>query len=170
MAGTKFEELKSAIYEYGDAAFQNLMRCRALADAIVAEFPVYIGCEASCVSAVPIDGAFDPRRDYGDEAFSFHKRQVIILEPVRFGVSLVVGNAEDTGSLWLRTIVSAEITGDTFDIFVASQPRIRVPLEFGGRLEPVFEAIHKEFLETFTLEVMEFNDARYKTGIGFLPV
>ncbi|MEL7240658.1 MAG: hypothetical protein AAGK78_17500, partial [Planctomycetota bacterium] len=82
----------------------------------------------------------------------------------------VVGNAEDTGSLWLRTIVSAEITGDTFDIFVASQPRIRVPLEFGGRLEPVFEAIHKEFLETFTLEVMEFNDARYKTGIGFLPV
>ena len=170
MAETKFEELKAAIYEYGDAAFQNLMRCRALADTIVNDFPDYIGCKRECVSSVPIEGAFDPRKDYGDEAFSFHRRQVIILEPVRFGLSLIVGNAEDSGSLWLRTVISAEITGDTFDIFVASQPRIRVPLDFTGKLEPVYEAIHKEFLETFTLEVMEFNDARYKTGIGFLPV
>lgn len=170
MSQTKFEELKSAIYEYGTAAFQNLLRCRALADAIVAGYPKHIECDEGCVTTVPIEGAFDPRKAYGDEAFSFHGREVIILEPVRFGLCQIVGNAEDSGSLWLRTVISIEITGDTFDVFVASQPLIRVPLEFNGHLGPVFDAIHKEFLETFTLEVMEFNDARFKTGIGFLPV
>ncbi len=170
MAATKFDELKDAIYAYGAAAFQNLLRCRAFGDAVVAGFPDYIGCEASCVSAVPIRGRFDPRRDYGDEAFSFHAREVIILEPVRFGLCLIVGNAEDAGALWLRTVISTEITGDTFDVFVAAQPLIRIPIDFEGKLSPVFDAIHKEFLETFTLEVMEFNDARFQTGIGFLPV
>ncbi len=170
MAATKFEELQNAIYEYGEAAFQNLLKCRALADAIVDGYAPYIGCSADCVSAVPLEGPFDPRKDYGDEAFNFHQRDVIILEPIRFGISLVVGNAEDAGSLWLRTAIAVEITGDTFDIFVATQPLIRVPLEFEGKLAPVFDAVHKEFMETFTLEVMEFNDARFKTGIGFLPV
>jgi len=170
MTSTKFEELKSAIYDYGDAAFQNLLRCKALGEAIIEGYPKYIGSPEGSVSAVPIEGPFDPRNDYGDEAYSFHKRDVIILEPIRFGLSLVVGNAEDAGSLWLRTMISVEITGDTFDIFVASQPLIRVPLQFDEKLSPVYDAIHKEFLETFTLEVMEFNDSRFKTGIGFLPV
>ena len=170
MAGEKFEELKSAIYEYGEAALENLLRCRALADEIVDGFAKYEGCDRGCVTMVPPIGAFDPRKDYGDEAFSFNGRQVIILEPIRFGISLIVGNAEDAGALWLRTVVSMEITGDTFDIFVASQPLIRVPLDFDGKLDPIFEAIHREFLETFTLEINEFNDTRYSTGIGFLPV
>ena len=170
MPQTKFEELQKAIFDYGEAAFQNLLRCRAFGDAVSQGFPEYIGCSEDCVSAVPIQGPFDPRKEYGDEAFSFYGREVIVLEPIRFGISLIVGNAEDSGALWLRTIISVEITGDTFDVYVASQPLIRVPLEFEGKLTPVYDAIHKEFLETFTLEVMEFNDSRFKTGIGFLPV
>lgn len=164
----KFEELKAAIFAYGDAAFQNLLRCRALSEAIVEGFALYEGCDQNCVSVVPPAGEFDPRKDYGDEAFSFHGRPVIILEPIRFGVSLVVGNAEDSGSLWLRTMVSMEMTGEGFDVYVASRPLIRIPLEFEGKLEPVFDAMHREFLETFTIEVNEFNDQRYSTGIGFL--
>lgn len=170
MSETKFKELQQAVFDYGQAAFRNLLKCRAFADAVIEGLPAYLGCEPYNVTAVPAEGAFDPRHDYGDEAFSFHHRDVIILEPVRFGLSLIVGNAEDTGALWLRTIVAVEITGDQFIIFVAARPAIKVPLEFDGALTPVFEAIHKEFLETFTLEVMEFNDARFKTGIGFLPV
>ena len=170
MTATKFDELKAAIFEYGDAAFQNLLRSRALAEAIIEGLPDFMGCEPECVHAVPIDGPFDPRKEYGDEAFSFFKRDVIILEPIRFGLSLIVGNAEDSGSLWLRTALAIEVTGDTFDVFVASRPLIRIPIEFKGKLDPVFDAIHHEFLETFTLEVMEFNDRRFKTGIGFLPV
>jgi len=90
MTSTKFEELKSAIYDYGDAAFQNLLRCKALGEAIIEGYPKYIGSPEGSVSAVPIEGPFDPRNDYGDEAYSFHKRDVIILEPIRFGLSLVV--------------------------------------------------------------------------------
>lgn len=169
MAGSKFEELQAAIRDYGQAAFQNLLKCRALGEAIAHGFHIFEGCPAANVAAVPAQGAFDPRKDYGEEAFSFSGRDVIILEPVRFGLSLIVGNVEDSGALWLRTVISAEIIGENFDIFVASQPVIRVPIDFDGKLDPVFEAIHREFLETFTLEVNEFLDARFKTGIGFLP-
>ncbi len=166
--GAKFEELRSAIRAYGDAAFQNLLKCRALGDAIVAGFHDYEGCPAENVVAVPAQGVIDPHKDYGDEAFSFAGREVIILEPVRFGLCLIVGNAEDSGSLWLRTVIAAEIVGATFEIFVASQPVIRIPFDFEGELNPVFDAIHAEFLDTFTLEVNEFNDTRFKTGIGFI--
>lgn len=169
MAGAKFEELKTAIRDYGKAAFQNLLKCRALGDAIIEGFHAFEGCPENNVVAVPSEGAFDPRKDYGDEAYSYSGREVIILEPVRFGLCLIVGNAEDAGALWLRTVVSSEIIGENFDVFVASQPVIRVPIDFEGKLDPVFEAIHREFLETFTLEVNEFLDARFKTGIGFLP-
>ena len=169
-ADSKYNELREAVRAYGEAAFQNLLRCRALGDAIIGGFHAYEGCAASCVSGVPFEGPFDPRKEYGDEAYSFSRREIIILEPVRFGVSLIVGNEEDAGALWLRTALAAEMAGDAFDVYVAARPKIRIPLDFEGRLEPVFEAIHKEFLETFTREVMEFNDSRFRTGIGFLPL
>ncbi len=169
MAGARFDELKSAIRDYGQAAFQNLLKCRALGDAIIAGLHEFEACPPEHVAAVPAEGLFDPRKDYGDEAYSFATREVIVLEPVRFGLCLVVGNIEDSGALWLRTVIAAEIIGESFDVFVAAQPVIRIPFDFDGKLGPIFEAIHREFLETFTLEVDEFLDAPFKTGIGFLP-
>jgi hypothetical protein len=169
MTLSKYEELQNAIRAYGEAAFQNLLRSKTLGEAVIEGFSAYLACDPKCVSAVPAEGPFDPRRNYGDEAFSFDGRDVIILEPVRFGISLIVGNAEDSGALWLRTTVSAEVAGDQFDVFVAAQPLIRLPFDFEGKLQPVFDAIHQEFLDTFQIEVMEFNDQRFRTGIGFLP-
>jgi hypothetical protein len=169
LARSKYEELEQAIRDYGEAAFQNLLRCKALGDAVIDGFPAYLNCDPRCVSGVPAEGAFDPRKNYGDEAFGFHARQVIILEPVRFGISVIVGNAEDSGSLWLRTTVAAEVAGDSFEVYVGAQPLIHTPLDFEGHLTPIFEAIHQEFLDTFELEVMEFNDVRFKSKIGFLP-
>jgi len=165
---TKYDLLKEAIHTYGAAAFENLLRCKGLALAVVGSFHDYVGCERQMVRAVPAQGEFDPKKDYGDDAFSFSQRPVIVLEPVHFGLTLIVGNAEDSGLLWLRTHISVEVTGDTFDVFVASQPVIRVPLQYDGHLAPVHEAIYREFIKTFEMEVMEFNDARFKNGIGFL--
>ncbi len=169
MTQSRFEKLQEAIKTYGAAAFENLMRCKGLGEAIVAGFPDYLGCSHGCVTAVPPEGAFDPRKDYGEEAFSYRRREVIALEPVQFGIALTVKNQEDSGSLWLRTALSIEVTGNGFDIFVAQQPRIRAPLDYSDKLEPAFEAIYREFLNTFQLEVLEFNDKRFETGIGFLP-
>jgi hypothetical protein len=166
---SKYDVLKDAIRDYGAAAFENLLKCKALGEATVAGFAPHIGAPAGCVSGVPAEGEFDPRKDYGDGAFSFSQRSVIVLEPVRFGVSLIVGNVEDRGALWLRTVVAAELTGGAFDVFVASQPKMRIPLDFDGKLAPIYDALHQEFLDTFEIEVMEFNDARFRTGIGFLP-
>ena len=82
MTQSRFEKLQEAIKIYGAAAFENLMRCKGLGEAIVAGFPDYLGCGRNCVTAVPPEGAFDPRKDYGEEAFSFRRREVIALEPV----------------------------------------------------------------------------------------
>lgn len=169
MTPVPFDALKTAIRDYGQAAFQNLMKCRALADALVAGFHVFEGCPKENVAGVPAEGPFDPQKHYGDQAFSYSQREIIILEPVRFGLSLIVGNAEDKGALWLRTVLSAEVSGDHFDVYVASRGIIRVPLDFEGKLAPVFEAVHAEFIETFTIETNDFLDARFKGGIGFLP-
>ncbi|MEM8772556.1 MAG: hypothetical protein AAGD92_12985 [Pseudomonadota bacterium] len=168
-AETRFTALQEAIKNYGAAAFENLIRCKGLADAIVKGFPDYIGCTQNCVKAVPPVGDFDPRKDYGDQAFSYAHRQVIALEPVQFGVALTIKNFEDSGSLWLRTSIAIEVTGDSFDIFVAQQPVLHAPLEYKGALDPVHEAIYQEFLRTFKVQVLAFNDKRFETGIGFLP-
>jgi len=168
MTKTKYEELQDAIHKYGAAAFENLLRCKGLSEAITQNLHTYLGCDADRVSLVPAQGDFDPQKDYGDEAYSFSQRPVIVLEPVHFGLSLIVKNAEDEGAMWLRTHVSIEVTGDSFDVFVASEPIIRVPLDYKDHLDPVFESIYREFIKTFEMEVMEFNDARFKNGIGFL--
>lgn len=167
---SRFEKLQQAITAYGAAAFENLLRCKGLGDAIVREFPTYIGCNADCVKPAPPVGPFDPTRDYGDEAFSYAHKPVIVLEPVQFGIALTVRNQEDSGSLWLRTALAIEVTGDSFDVFVAQQPVIHTPLDYENKLEPVLEAIYQEFLNNFRLEVLEFNDKRFETGIGFIPV
>jgi len=169
MDKNRFETLREAIKAYGAAAFENLLRCKGFGEAVVTGLPAYLGCNAECVTAVPPDGPFDPRRDYGEDAFSYRHREVIVLEPIQFGLALTVHNLEDSGALWLRTALSIEVTGDSFDVFVAQQPVIHIPLDYEGKLEPVFEAIYREFLNTFQLEVLEFNDKRFETRIGFVP-
>lgn len=166
---TRFQKLQEAIKDYGAAAFENLLRCKGFGEAVVSGLPGFLECGRDCVTAVPPDGPFDPRKDYGEDAFSYRQREVIVLEPVQFGVALTVKNMEDSGSLWLRTALAVEVTGDSFDVFVAQQPVIHIPLDYDGKLEPVFEAIYREFLNTFQLEVLEFNDKRFETRIGFVP-
>jgi hypothetical protein len=166
---TPYEELKAAIHDYGDAAMENFVRCRALGRAVAEGLPGYLKCSPNCVSLVPAQGQFDPSKDYGDEAFSFNPNQPIRLEPVVFGICLILPHEEDSGSLWLRTGLRVEVTGGTFDIFVANQPLTRVPLEFEGALEPLFETIHEEYLSVFNKDLMHFNDERYAGGIGFMP-
>lgn len=169
MTKSRFEELQDAIRTYGSAAFENLVKCKGFADAIIEAFPKYIGCGQDCIKPVPPAGQFDPRKDYGDKAFSYAHRAVIALEPIQFGIALTVKNFEDSGALWLRTALAIELTGDSYDVFVAQQPVVHIPVEYTGELDPVLEAIYQEFLQTFRVQVMAFNDKRFETGIGFLP-
>lgn len=169
MEQSRFEELQDAIKKYGAAAFENLIRCKGLAEAIIDGFPAYLECNTDCVKPVPATAPFDPRKDYGDEAFSYSQRKVIALEPVKFGLALVVRNFEDSGSIWLRTAIAIEVTGSTFDVFIAQQPLLHAPLDYDGKLEPIFEAIFREFMRTFKIELLAFKDERFETGIGFLP-
>lgn len=164
---TKYEELALAISDYGEAAMENLVRCKAFGQAVLGGFSGFLACSPERVVGVPPGGEFDPRHDYGEAAFSFHKTPVIRLEPVVFGICVTVPNQEDSGAMWLRTAVRVEVTGDTFDVFVANQPMVNVPVEFTGQLAPVFEVIHTELLSVFRKELADFNDDRFVHGIGF---
>ncbi|MEO1137749.1 MAG: hypothetical protein AAFW68_14295, partial [Pseudomonadota bacterium] len=114
MMPTRFEKLQEAIKTYGAAAFENLLRCKGFGEAVLAGFPEFLGCSKDCITAVPPVGPFDPRKDYGEDAFSYRHREVIVLEPVQFGIALTVKNFEDSGALWLRTALAVEVTGDSF--------------------------------------------------------
>ena len=166
---TPYEKLKLAIRDYGDAAMENFVRCRAFGRAVAAGVPSYMGCTEKCISLVPAEGPFDPTKAYGDDAFSYSRNGVIRLEPITFGICAIIPNAEDSGSLWLRTGIRVEVRGDNFDIFVSHQPMIRVPLEFSGQLNLVYETIHKEFMSVFRKELAHFGDERYAEGFGFMP-
>jgi hypothetical protein len=165
---TPYEKLQQEILAYGDAAMENLLRCRSFANAVIEGLPDYLQCPKDMVVAVPAEGPFDPRHEYGEAAFSFHGQQVIRLEPVVFGICVIVGNAEDSGSLWLRTGVRVEITGDTFDVYVANQPIVRIDKDYTGKLEPIWDVIFKELLSVFKQELADFNDDRFEHGIGFI--
>lgn len=172
MTITPYEQLKAAVHDYGEAAMENLLRCRAFGRAVVAGLPGYLGADEACVSAVPAGGQFDPAKDYGDGAFSFAGEPVIRLEPITFGVCVTVPHEEDSGSLWLRTGIRLEITGDTFDVFVANQPMTRVALDWEADeagLVRLYEAIHRELMAVFKKDLLAFQDERYAGGIGFLP-
>jgi len=159
MSDTRYAALQTAIHDYGAAAFENMCRGRRLGDAILSGYAPWLGCADACVAGVPVAGRFDPRRDYGEACYSFHGRKTILLEPVRFGVSLIVENREGPGALWLRVGVSATVSGDDYDVFVGERPRLRAPLDFGpADLEPVFAALHAEMLSTFRRGVEDFED------------
>ena len=165
---TPYDELTGAIRAYGKAAMTNLLRCKALGYGILEGFAGWLGCDGERVVCVPATGPFDPRHDYGDAAYSFHQQAVIRLEPITVGVCLIVDNVEDSGSIWLRTGLRIEISGDTFDVFVGGQPVVHVPLDFEGHLDPVFKAIHAEMMGVFARDLAEFKDERVKGKIGFV--
>ena len=166
---TPYGQLQAAIKAYGEAALENLLRCRALGHAVVKALPAHLQAPAEHVSLVPPEGPFDPKRDYGDDAFSYDQRLPIRLEPIAFGVCLVVPNVEDSGSLWVRTAVRVDIHDERFDVFVGQQPRIRLPLAFEGELTPLFETMMAEWMSAFRRELADFGDARYQHQLGFVP-
>ncbi|GGY49534.1 hypothetical protein [Parvularcula lutaonensis] len=166
---TPYETLKAAIEAYGEAAMENFLRCRALGHAVAEGFDSYLEAPEPAVALVPPQGPFDPSQEYGDAAFSYDPKQPIRLEPIAFGISVTVPNVEDSGSLWIRTGIKVEVKDDRFEIFIANQPRLRLPLDFEGKLQPVYETLMAEFLHLFRHELADFGDARYQNRIGFVP-
>lgn len=165
---TPFETLRAAIFAYGEAAMENLLRCRAFGYAVAEGFAVYLRGPEGTVGLVPATGPFNPNQSYGDAAFSYDPNRPIRLEPIAFGISLTIKNAEDSGSLWIRTPVRVEVKDERFEVFVADQPRLRVPLAFEGQLQPLFETMMREFLDAFRQELEDFGDERYQSRLGFV--
>ncbi|NNU17708.1 hypothetical protein HK107_15355 [Parvularcula sp. ZS-1/3] len=167
---TPYENLRTAISAYGEAAMENFLRCRAFGHAVAVGLNGYLKAPQACVSLVPPDGPFNPAETYGDKAFSYDPARPIRLEPIAFGISVTVPNEEDSGSLWIRSAVMVEVKDERFEVMVANQPIVRVPLEFTGNLEPVYETLMAEFLRMFRKELADFGDPKYQNRIGFVPL
>jgi hypothetical protein len=167
---TPYARLTAAIHAYGSAALENFLRCRAFAHALAESLHDYLGAPEPCVSLVPAKGPFDPKKAYGEKAFSYDPARPIRLEPITFGLCVTVPNAEDSGSMWIRTAVMAEVKEDRFEVFVAGQPRVRVPLDFEGNFGPVHETLMTEYMRLFRQELEEYGHEDYQNRIGFVPI
>lgn len=167
---TPYDMLRSAVRAYGEAAMENFLRCRAFGYAVADGLAAYLAAPEPCVSLVPASGPFDPKRSYGDRAFTYDPKRPIRLEPMAFGLCVTIPHEEDSGSLWVRTGVRVEVKDDRFDVFVAHQPLIRIPVEFEGQLAPVFERIMAEYMQIFRRELADFGDVRYQNTVGFVPI
>lgn len=155
----RYAELAAAVAAYGRAAMENLVRCRALGYAIADALPAYLSAPQGRVALVPHEGPFDPGKAYGDQAFSFAGAAVVRLAPISVGVCVIVPHAEDSGAVWVRVALRLEISGDDFDVYIGSQPVVRVPLDFFAALEPALAAIHAELLAVFARDLAAFEDA-----------
>lgn len=168
MKGPRYQALQEAVRDYGAAAFENMCLCRKFGEGVIAGLPGWLGCPSHYVAGVPADGPFDPRRDYGEAMFSFHDREIVVMEPVRFGVSVIIDNLDAPGGVWARASVSVQVTGDTFDVFIGGRPMLHAPRAFEDALEPVFEGLEEELHAAFREGVETFRDDRGDARIGFL--
>lgn len=166
---TPYVTLQNAVSAYGEAAMENFLRCRALGHAVAEGLDAYLKAPKPCVALVPAQGPFDPEKTYGDKAFSFDPGTPIRLEPIAFGICVVIPNREDSGTLWVRTGLLAEVKEERFEVMVANQPVVRIPLAFDGELTPIFDSLMTEFLQLFRKDLAAFGDPRYQNRIGFLP-
>lgn len=163
-----YDTLRQAASAYGEAAMANFLRCRALGYAIAKGLPGFLGAPAEAVALVPARGPCNPKANYADRAFNYDPARPIRLEPVVFGLCLMIPNAEDSGSMWIRTPVKVEVANSRFEVYVDDRPRVRIPLAFEGALDPVYEALLAEFMEVFQQELEDFGDSRYQNRLGFV--
>ncbi|MEQ8406317.1 MAG: hypothetical protein RKE49_14570 [Oceanicaulis sp.] len=109
---TRLDELAGTILEYearGRRAFQAVS---AFARVLIAGFDRYLDPRGGHVVGVPAEGAWDPKKDWGEQMFGQARPEHPSLDPIKFALAVRVRH-EDTDTVWwIRTKISAEVTGE----------------------------------------------------------
>ncbi|MGJ3232244.1 MAG: hypothetical protein ACFE0P_10640 [Oceanicaulis sp.] len=109
---TRLAELADTILEYearGRRAFQAVS---AFARVLIGALDRHLDPRGGHVVGVPADGAWDPKKDWGDAMFGKANPDHPTLDPIRFALAVRVRHADTDTVWWIRTKLSAEITGE----------------------------------------------------------
>jgi hypothetical protein len=142
MTQSRIDALRQAAWKYGAVTTENDAFVKRLAHVLREGFAEYLGVDLSCVSLVPAAGDYDPRLDYRDAAFSTYLSGLQLLEPIQFGLSVMVQNLGDSGANWLAISIEVMKRADRAEVFVGQSPKISIPAAYEGCLEPVFERLY----------------------------
>lgn len=160
MTKPRIDTLREVASKYGRATLENDQFVKSLAQAISKGFAAYLGTDARSVGLVPPTGPFDPLHDYRDAAFSSYDDELLLQGLVRFRLCIEVPGLADNGAHWLALPVEAIRSGDQVDIFIGTSPKLRIPVPYEDRLEPVFERLYQGMADFYSVE----QDARLKIG------
>jgi len=162
----RYERLQHLVRDYGEATTKQVEFAEKLGHSIISGFAEYIECDPRLVYGIPPDGDFTPRKNYQDACFSSYYDDVSFLEPVSFGLCVEISNLKDSGAAWVRTKVAIQLCGDTVEMSVGNnRPKIALPTDFEGKLDPIFEVIYEDVTQEFTIELGEFES---RPKIGFM--
>lgn len=163
---THYSELQKLIKKYGEETIALVKGSKHLGDKILSELPDYLECDRTKVNGVPPNGEFQPNVDYRDACRSTHSERISYLEPVEMGICVKIDNLGDHGSTWVRTVLSIWIQDQKFVVHVGEQEkRVTIPSDLTSGFTDLFEAIHEDVKQAFSLEL---DDVTRPRRIGFI--
>ncbi len=166
---TRMQQLQEAVRRYGQSSIDNNRLVRSCGEALIYHFRSYLGSEPDAVLGVPPRGSWDPESvDYGDEKFSFFGAAMLQITPVEMGLSVRIPNLHDEGELWVRVVVTIEVSDGQFVVAVGDGPSVRIALDPStADLDRVSERIFEWLLAIFENPV-RYASAVASARIGFI--
>lgn len=166
MTKSKYEELQELIATYGEQTGEFYKQVKATAPKIVEAYRAFLGGPDTSAITVPPDGDFDVRRVYRDAAFDSFERRTIYLDPIRMGLCTQIGNREDRGATWVRTVIEFHPSNGGIRATIGNRGRqFHLGDETEGVMGDICEAIFQDVREAFA---MELEQAQGRSRIGFI--
>ena len=161
---TRAEALAEIAGEYGDRALTNYSQVRNLAINLRDSLRDYLCHEKDCAFLVPPSGKFGAR-DYGSDAFSVSGKGFLPLEPISFGLAVLVSGKKD----YIRIVITVRKEGDTLYLTPDNRKphRINLPLD-KAQITEITEAMYAYLVDWFASRIDRYDNGDYgNNDIGF---
>jgi len=164
----RLHALAEAITRFGETSGLARRRVKQLGDELTEAFRAYLGEEAR-VYAVPPMGKWDPAT-YFDQAFSYHGRHLLGVEPIKMGLAVCIPHIKDDGAMWVRIVLTFELHRNEVVVTVGDHLAV-------GRVQETYDAamltalcsgIYDFLLSIFADPVQSAVELQHGR-IGFLP-
>ena len=161
---TRAEALAEIAGEYGDRALTNYSQVRNLAINLRDSLRDYLCHDKDCVFLVPPSGKFGAR-DYGSEAYSVSGKGFLPLEPISFGLAVLVSGKKD----YIRIVMTTRKEGDTLYLTPDNRKPYRLDLPISDdQLAEITEGVYAYLVDWFASRIDRYDNGDYgNNDIGF---
>lgn len=166
----RIDALRQAVARYGDETWANYQLLTKFGHDLLSSMARYMHRGQTLVRGVPPCGEWDPEQEYRHEAFSSFGDPVLTLEPTDLGMAIRIDNLSDTGSLWVRIVITLKRSGQKLLLSIGDQYNLALPLQYEGDIEQACAMIFGALHDSFDLGARETRSGLYGEhgAIGFL--